>query len=133
MSTSITKQSCSRQSSGKGLIFTDERKRNPATSSCRFRIPIRRSTTGLFPLRFLRQLGDKMAAALNLISGKTIRGRRNDSSPNGVVSSSAARSKPSVAPVLDSHRAEAINDCIEFIYSSSSLPRSDSVTAKERC
>ncbi|KAJ4705345.1 putative JOSEPHIN-like protein [Melia azedarach] len=36
--------------------------------------------------------------------------------------SSSGRSKPSVIPV-DSHRSEAIEDCIEFINSSSSLPR----------
>ncbi|GFP80573.1 hypothetical protein PHJA_000200700 [Phtheirospermum japonicum] len=39
------------------------------------------------------------------------------------------RAKTSVAPV-DSQRAEAIHDCIDFINSSSSLPRSNSVVAR---
>ncbi|KAI5675028.1 hypothetical protein M9H77_05978 [Catharanthus roseus] len=47
-------------------------------------------------------------------------------------SSSSERPKPSKIaaphPVIDSHRAEAIDDCIEFINSSSSLPRSNSTT-----
>lgn len=38
---------------------------------------------------------------------------------------SSEKAKPCVAPV-DSHRAEAIDDCIEFINSSASLPRSNS-------
>lgn len=40
---------------------------------------------------------------------------------------SSERVKTCVAP-LDSHRAEAIDDCIEFINSSSSLPRSNSTS-----
>ncbi|GFZ01627.1 hypothetical protein Acr_15g0002360 [Actinidia rufa] len=48
--------------------------------------------------------------------------RTRRSSPNVCT----GKSNPSIAPI-DSHRAEAINDCIEFINSSSSLQRSNSV------
>ncbi|KAF5744527.1 josephin-like protein [Tripterygium wilfordii] len=67
-------------------------------------------------LRILKGLGGKLAVALRL--------RRR---PSAKVSSSA-NAKPFVAPV-DSHRAEAIEDCIEFINSTSSLCRSNSVNA----
>ncbi|KAH7837232.1 hypothetical protein Vadar_011409 [Vaccinium darrowii] len=88
------------------------------TTSCRFRIP-RRSE--LSPLRLLRRIGDTVAAALRFVSIR----RRRRSFPNNACSS--GRSNPSIAP-LDAYRAEAINDCIEFINKSCSLQRSNSVT-----
>ncbi|KAB5540898.1 hypothetical protein DKX38_013872 [Salix brachista] len=63
------------------------------------------------PVKFLKHFGRKVAKAPCL-------GRR--SSPEV---SSSGRSRPSVAP-SDTHVAEAIKDCIEFINSSSSLSRS---------
>ncbi|XWS53028.1 hypothetical protein CRYUN_Cryun11dG0122800 [Craigia yunnanensis] len=54
-----------------------------------------------------------------------MRCKRSEFSP---VSSSSGRSKPLVTPA-DSHRNAAIEDCIEFINSSASLPRSNSVSA----
>ncbi|KAJ6895610.1 hypothetical protein NC651_021960 [Populus alba x Populus x berolinensis] len=80
--------------------------------TCGFRL-LKRSIVS--PVKFLKHFGRKVAKALCL-------GRR--SSP-GV--SSSGRSKPSVAP-SDTHIAEAIEDCIDFI-NSSSLPRSNSVSA----
>ncbi|KAG6697613.1 hypothetical protein I3842_09G209800 [Carya illinoinensis] len=45
-----------------------------------------------------------------------------------ILSSSLVRSR-SVSDPIDSHRAEAIEDCIEFLNSSSCLQRSNSVSA----
>ncbi|CAN1150716.1 hypothetical protein LINPERPRIM_LOCUS18048 [Linum perenne] len=44
-------------------------------------------------------------------------------------SASGSRSPFVVSPPVDVHRKEAIKDCIEFINHSSSLPRSNSVSA----
>lgn len=90
-----------------------------SAGSCGFRL-LKRSELSS-PVRFLKRLGGKVATALRL-------GKRP--SPRG--SSSSGRSRPFVAPI-DTHRTEAIEDCIEFINSSSSsLPRSNSVSAN-RC
>ncbi|XP_022755871.1 josephin-like protein [Durio zibethinus] len=72
------------------------------------------------PIRFLKHLGGKVAKGLHVVSMR-IR-------PSPKVSSSSGRSKPFVTPV-DTHRNAAIEDCIEFINSSASLPRSNSVSA----
>lgn len=79
------------------------------TGTCRFRLPGRAE---LLPMRYLQNLGHKVAAALRLVS----RRRGGDFKDR----SSSGRAKPFVAPV-DSHRAEAIDDCIEFIKSSNSI------------
>ncbi|KAJ8749768.1 hypothetical protein K2173_012319 [Erythroxylum novogranatense] len=63
------------------------------------------------PLRFLRRVGGKLATFLHLTR-----------TPN--VSSSG---RPLVAP-MDTFKIQAIEDCIDFINSSSSLPRSNSVS-----
>ncbi|CAK9138817.1 unnamed protein product [Ilex paraguariensis] len=86
------------------------------TGNCStFRLPKR---SELSPMKYLKHVGHKMAAALRLVS------RRRRGSPKV---SSSQKAKTCVAPV-DSHRAEAIDDCIEFINSSSSLQRSNSVS-----
>ncbi|GLU18796.1 hypothetical protein SLE2022_350780 [Rubroshorea leprosula] len=85
--------------------------------SCGFMV-CRRSD--FFPVRILKHLGGKVAEGVRLVSLK-IRPSPKDSSTSG-------RSKPFVTPV-DTHRTEAIEDCIEFINSSSSLPRSNSRSA----
>ncbi|XP_057953175.1 josephin-like protein [Malania oleifera] len=93
----------------------DEGKSTKFFRNGRFGLPRRRP--GLFsPVRFLKHVGDKMATALRVLSFR----RR----PSPKVSS-----KPFVAPT-DSHRTEAIEDCIEFINSSSTLQRSNSVAAE---
>ncbi|XP_052185290.1 josephin-like protein [Diospyros lotus] len=114
---------------GKTVVFNKQNSANKSTSekkfstSCRFRTPTR---SELSPLRFLRRIGDKVASALQFISCKRKRRRRSCGSVN---SNSAGRSNPSIAPI-DSQRAEAISDCIEFMVnsSSSSLQRSNSVS-----
>nr|DAD28431.1 TPA_asm: hypothetical protein HUJ06_029899 [Nelumbo nucifera] len=90
-------------------------KRNAGAYS--FRLP---KSSGFSPVRFLRRLGSKVATALRMVSTR----RRRSSSK---VSSSNSRSRPFVAP-LDSHRTEAIEDCIEFINSTACFQRSNSVS-----
>ncbi|XP_022748340.1 josephin-like protein [Durio zibethinus] len=72
------------------------------------------------PARLLRRIGAKFATALRFVSI-----RQNSS--HRVSSSNLPRSR-SLAESIDSHRAEAIEDCIEFLNSSSSLSRSNSVS-----
>lgn len=66
---------------------------------------------------FFRHIGEKIARALQFVR-----------SSRKVSSASLARSK-SYAETLDSQRTEAIEDCIEFLNSFSSLTRSNSVTS----
>ncbi|CAA2980224.1 Hypothetical predicted protein [Olea europaea subsp. europaea] len=91
---------------------TKDQKQTNCINSRNFRLP------NSYPMKYLRNLGEKMAALL----------RKSDKKKGcpRVTSSTSEQSKPSVAPI-DSQRAEAIDDCIEFINSSSSLPRSNSV------
>ncbi|XWS59934.1 hypothetical protein CRYUN_Cryun08bG0164800 [Craigia yunnanensis] len=72
------------------------------------------------PASLLRRIGAKFARALRFVSIG-----RNSS--HKVPSSNLPRSR-SLAESIDSHRAEAIEDCIEFLNSSSSLSRSNSVS-----
>lgn len=125
-------RSCVRSSSSSTIIQKQKSRKQKAaeeeedddvvkmksTTSCKFRIPRKRD---LSPLKYLKNLGGKMVGVLRMISP-----RRRRASPR-VTSSSSERAKTCVAP-LDSHRAEAIDDCIEFINSSSSLPRSNSTS-----
>ncbi|XP_052182709.1 josephin-like protein [Diospyros lotus] len=89
-------------------------------TGCRFRAAGRSSELSL--TKCLRHLGGKVAAALHFICRK----RRHPAAPN-YASSASGRSNSSVA-ATDSHRAEAINDCIQFINSSSSLQKSNSLS-----
>ncbi|KAJ4725623.1 putative JOSEPHIN-like protein [Melia azedarach] len=86
-----------------------------SAGGCGIRLPKRSEVS---PTRFFKHVSSKMARGLCFTYFK------KTSSP---AVSSSGRSKPSVIPV-DSHRSEAIEDCIEFINSSSSLPRSNSVS-----
>ncbi|GMJ08425.1 hypothetical protein like AT3G09032 [Hibiscus trionum] len=72
------------------------------------------------PARLLRHLGTKITRALRFVSV-----RRKSSQK--ISSSNLTRSR-SLAESIDSHHAEAIEDCIEFLNSSSSLSRSNSVS-----
>ena len=96
-----------------GSVFNKQnssrRGESKLTGTCRFRLPGRLE---LLPMRYIQNLGHKVAAALRLVS----RRRGGDFKER----SSSGRAKPLVAPV-DSHRAEAIDDCIEFIKSSNSV------------
>ncbi|GAV68522.1 hypothetical protein CFOL_v3_12025 [Cephalotus follicularis] len=71
----------------------------------------------LSPARVLRHLGAKVAGALQFVSM-----RRSSCK----VSSSNLTRSHSLAESTESHRAEAIEDCIQFLNSSSSLQRSNS-------
>ncbi|KAE8729446.1 hypothetical protein F3Y22_tig00003715pilonHSYRG00180 [Hibiscus syriacus] len=93
---------------------------NITVTSCGY---MRCRTSEFFPVRFLKNLGGKAAKGLHVVSMR-IRPSRKVSS----TSSSLGRSKPIVTPA-DSHRNAAIEDCIKFINSSASLPRSNSVSA----
>ncbi|KAJ8899966.1 hypothetical protein K2173_019671 [Erythroxylum novogranatense] len=81
----------------------------------------------LSPVRVLRRLGAKVATVLCFVSAT----RKTTSSSSGKVSSeSLARSRSrSLADTEDSQRAEAIEDCIEFLNSSSSMSRPNPVSA----
>lgn len=71
------------------------------------------------PVRFLQRASDRVTRAIRQIFV-----RRKRVSPN-------SRSRPFVSPLQqqqhDSHRTEAIEDCIKFINSSCSFQRSNSV------
>ncbi|CAK9186396.1 unnamed protein product [Ilex paraguariensis] len=82
-----------------------------------FRLP---KSSGFSAVRFLKSVGAEVARALRTLSSRRRSSRR-------VSSSSLARSR-SYAEPLDSHRAEAMVDCIEFLNSSSTLQRSNSVS-----
>ncbi|KAK7855012.1 hypothetical protein CFP56_030173 [Quercus suber] len=73
------------------------------------------------PVKFLERLQAKVVGTIRLMSLRRSSSRK--------VSSSLVRSR-SVSDPIDSHRAEAIEDCIEFLNSSSSLPRSNSVSSR---
>ncbi|KAL6967651.1 ubiquitinyl hydrolase 1 [Sarracenia purpurea var. burkii] len=107
-------------------------KRYSIDRNCSFRAPRRRSELSV--MRFFKRIGDKVAAALHFVSRR--RRRRTlsttttrSSPPPSAAAFSAGRSKPStsIAALDNIHRAQAINDCIDFINSSSSLHRSNSV------
>ncbi|PIA32108.1 hypothetical protein AQUCO_04500007v1 [Aquilegia coerulea] len=82
-----------------------------------FRLP---ETSKFSPMRFVRSFSAEVARALRLF---TVKRRRSSSK---VSSPTMGRSR-SYASQVDPHHTEAIEDCIEFINSSSSLQRSNSV------
>ncbi|XP_019178337.1 PREDICTED: uncharacterized protein LOC109173552 [Ipomoea nil] len=107
-----------KQNSSKSRATTDGNSSKPtkcATYTCSFKRSSQLSSSSA--IRYLKLLGGKMVAALRMMSPK--RSRK--------VTSSETTPKP---PALDSHRAEAIHDCIQFINDSSSLPRSNSVSCQ---
>ncbi|KAI3749913.1 hypothetical protein L2E82_20533 [Cichorium intybus] len=78
--------------------------------SCRF-LPER---SDLSPLKYIKHMGDRMIAVIRFIGAK----KR---------SSTKVTSSGTPKQTADSQRAEAIDECIEFINSTSSLTRSNSV------
>ncbi|CAL5192267.1 unnamed protein product [Lathyrus oleraceus] len=68
------------------------------------------------PLKFLVQLGTKVASSIKSVSMKRRSSRKVSSS------STLVRSR-SISDLTDSHRAETVEDCIEFLHSSSSRER----------
>ncbi|XP_059667940.1 josephin-like protein [Cornus florida] len=103
---------------GGGIKITINKKR-----AIRIWTTFRLSKTSSFS--FLKLIGAKVARVLRLVS------TRKSRSPCKVSSSSLARSQ-SYLDQIDSHRAEAIEDCIEFL-NSSSLQRSSSVSSTSCC
>ncbi|KAG9142008.1 hypothetical protein Leryth_009363 [Lithospermum erythrorhizon] len=106
MVNSLQKQSSSKRNNGNTIFCS--------TRSCSFRLPKGKQ---LYPLKYFKFLGGKMIEAIQVIYRKRNLPR---------VGSSERDAKHLVSPV-DSYRAEAIDDCIEFINSSASFPRSNSV------
>ncbi|QHO54076.1 uncharacterized protein DS421_2g53490 [Arachis hypogaea] len=72
------------------------------------------------PVKFLVKLGSKVANAIGIASMRRRSSRK--------VSSSALARSQSLAGPIDSHRAKAVEDCIEFLHSSSSRERPSSVS-----
>lgn len=100
---------------GGGIRVAAHRKRVAGIFS--FRLP---RSSKFSPARILRRLSAKVARVLRFVSMRRKSSRK-------VSSASLARSR-SLADAIDSQRAEAIEDCIEFLNSSSSLQRSNSVS-----
>ncbi|KAJ4895410.1 josephin protein-related [Raphanus sativus] len=100
--------------------------KNPGcTTSCGLRLPRKTEATAA---RLIKHLGCKFAKGLRLV----VMRKKRKSPPSKVSSSSSSssgRSQPSIMPISnDSHRSKAIEDCIEFINSSSSFTRSNSTS-----
>ncbi|XP_073127706.1 uncharacterized protein [Henckelia pumila] len=77
------------------------------------------------PARLLRQIGTKVEMALWFVTSPS----PSPSPPPRKVSSATFAKSRSYAEKLDCQRAEAIEDCIDFFNSFSSLQRSNSVTS----
>ncbi|PON43556.1 josephin-like protein [Parasponia andersonii] len=100
----------------------------PSPGSCRKRVAgvwsfrlQQKDSKYYSPIGFLRSLRAKVARAICLVSNK----RRS----SGKVSASNLPRCRSVSDPMDSHRAEALEDCIEFLNSSASLKRTNSVSS----
>ncbi|KAL8120103.1 hypothetical protein AgCh_017288 [Apium graveolens] len=78
-----------------------------------------KSSNTFFAEKLLRRIGEKMAKVLSFVSMKR--------SSRKISSSTLPRSR-SYAEPLDTHRAAAIEDCIQFLNSSSCLRKSNSVS-----
>ncbi|KAG7653394.1 hypothetical protein ISN44_As01g006680 [Arabidopsis suecica] len=91
------------------------------TTSCGLRLPRKTEVTAA---KLIKHLGCKFAKGLRLVVM-----RKKKRSPPSKVSSFSGRSQPPIIPINnDSHRSEAIEDCIQFINSSSSFTRSNSTS-----
>ncbi|XP_027351316.1 uncharacterized protein LOC113862427 [Abrus precatorius] len=88
------------------------RNRKRIIGACALRLPI---DPKLPPVRFLMRLGTKVASAIRDVSLRRRSSRK-------VSSSTLVRSR-SLSDLTDSHRAETVEDCIEFLHSSSSRER----------
>ncbi|KAL3536496.1 hypothetical protein ACH5RR_004957 [Cinchona calisaya] len=85
------------------------------------------SSAGFSAVRLLKRVGAKVAKAIRLISSGKKCSRKVSSASSS--SLTLARSRSYAETLDDSQRAEAIEDCIEFLNSSSSLQRSNSVAS----
>lgn len=112
-----------KQNPTKGVVdgTTNDARSTTRTTTCSFKMPNR---SQLSPTKIFKHLGGKMAALVKIVSSSKRSCRKvTNSSEKTTISA-----KPFAALNIDSHRAEAIDDCIQFINLSSSLPRSNSVS-----
>ncbi|CAN4101837.1 unnamed protein product [Withania somnifera] len=120
---SKTKSKFQKQNSTKSVVdgTTNDARSSTSTTSCSFKMPNR---SQLSPIKLFKILGVKMAGVIKMMSSSKRSCRKvTNSSEKATISA-----KPTAALNIDSHRAEAIDDCIQFINLSSSLPRSNSVS-----
>lgn len=103
LSTIILKEASGSIGGNGGRILRNKKKRNNGTQR-------------LSPMRFLIRLGTKVADA---IRGVSIRRK----SSRKVSSSSTLVKSCSISDLNDPHRAETVEDCIEFLHSSSCRER----------
>ncbi|CAE6020105.1 unnamed protein product [Arabidopsis arenosa] len=97
--------------------------KNPGcTTSCGLRLPRKTECTAA---RLIRHLSCKFVLGLRLV---VMRKKKKKRSPPLKKASSSGISQPSVISVVNdnNHRSDAIEDCIQFINSSSSFTRSSS-------
>jgi len=81
--------------------------------------------------RLLRSIGDRVSKTFRYISFGRMNTKTTPSSSRNV-SSSLYLMKSKSLKESESHRAEAIEDCIEFLNSCSSLSRSNSISTWSR-
>lgn len=98
-----------------GRVLGNNKKR--ITGTWTFRFP---KDPKFSPVRFLQQLGAKVASAIRVVSMRKRSSRK--------VSSSSLVRTYSVSDPIDTHRAKAVEDCIEFLHSSSTRERPSSVS-----
>ncbi|WZZ54713.1 hypothetical protein YC2023_054820 [Brassica napus] len=111
---------CGKQSSVKGSYG----KSPGCTTSCGLRLPRKTEATAA---RLVKLLSCKLVKGLRLVVTRKKKKKKKRSPP--LKPSSTGRSQPSVISVPnDTCRSEAIEDCIQFINSSTSFIRSSSVS-----
>ncbi|KAI5325813.1 hypothetical protein L3X38_034887 [Prunus dulcis] len=113
-----------KQSGGTGNGTRVGGSRNRVTGIWAFRL-LKDTTELPAPIKLLRTLRAKVARAVCIISARKRTSRKVSSSNH------LTRSR-SVSDPIESHRAEALEDCIEFLNSAASLQRSNSVTSNSR-
>ncbi|KAL1289207.1 hypothetical protein HN51_057828 [Arachis hypogaea] len=108
----MSRMCCSVDVNEKETIFL-KRNRKRVTGTWSLRLP---KDPRLSPVRFLLRLGAKVASVIRVASMRRRSSRKVSSSSSA---SSSIRPRPS-SDNTDSHRAKAVQDCIEFLHSSSS-------------
>ncbi|XP_019188350.1 PREDICTED: josephin-like protein [Ipomoea nil] len=103
------------------------------TRSCSLKIPKRSEL--LHPIRYLKRFSGSMMEALRTITPgrcRKVASSSSSSSESGLKGSCTAAAAIYIGQhgiIGSDHRAEAIDDCIQFINSSLSLSRSNSISA----
>ncbi|CAN4102233.1 unnamed protein product [Withania somnifera] len=98
--------------------ITNDARSTTSTTSYSFKMHNR---CQLSPTKCFKQLGGKMAAVMKMMPSSKRSGKKVTNSSERA----AICAKPTAALNIESHRAEAIDDCIQFINLYSSLPRSN--------